>query len=61
MGKRTDCTSEVYEQIRKDFDEIYETYNGFDVHLGKFLEVKGSYCGDMRCYRYYENGMVTER
>ena len=46
----------VLKKAKRDFDEIYDVYEGRD-----FVEINGSFCGDLRCYRYYDNGMVAER
>lgn len=38
------------------FDYVLEYYEGTD-----FVEVVGSRGGDIRSYRFYENGLITER
>ena len=43
-------------QIKEDFDVVYTKEM-----WSNYVEVKGEYCGDMRCYRYYSNKVVTER
>ena len=54
--KQSERVKKAMKKAKEDFDKIYEVYEGYG-----FVEVRGSYCGDMRCYRYYDNGTVTER
>jgi len=44
------------EKAKNDFDVIYDIWAELD-----FVEVVGSYNGDQRDYRYYDNGLVAER
>ena len=56
MKKPQRMDTKTWLEVKKHFDKIYETDHFID-----FWEVKGSYCGDVRCMRFYENGMVCER
>lgn len=54
--KQSKRLQEVLKKAKHDFDEIFDIYEDMD-----YVEIRGMYCGDMRCYRYYDNGLVTER
>ena len=56
MRKPEKMPKNTWALVKEYFDKIYETD-----HFMDFWEVKGTYCGDIRCMRFYENGMVTER
>lgn len=56
MKKPDRMPNSIWVLVKDNFDKIYEAENWMD-----YWEVRGSYCGDMRCMRFYSNGMVTER
>ncbi len=58
MKKPAGIDKETWAKVRASFDKIYDSYR--DNYRG-FWEIKGSYCGDMRCMRFYDSGLVTER
>ena len=58
MRKSANMKPETEAKIKDNFEEIYDIY--YDAY-SKFWEVKGTMGGDIRCMRFYDSGMVTER
>ena len=62
MKKPKNMPKDTWELVSRNFDKIYETDRCPTTPYFKgYWEVRGSFCGDMRCMRFYDDGMVGER
>ena len=62
MKKPQKMDTKTWTEVKRYFDKIYESDRCPTTPYFKgFWEIKGSYCGDIRCMRFYDDGMVTER